>query len=145
MAAPLVGGIDPSLVPQFGVVRGTNANAEQEGSCDGSNGASTVLIPCFCPPDRELFIYQLGLAVAQGNVLGQPIQFSNDATDQSDDTSRQRATACIILLQNFNGTQGVGCPAASAPNFLSQQQTGIQVDTTIIGSTLSSSPCDIPR
>ncbi len=124
--------IDPALVPAFGITKGAGANVRQEGSCDGFNGVNAVLIPCFCPPDLDVFLQHLSDAVVAGNVLGQPIQFSNDATDTSEDTNRARATAMIILLQNFNGTQGVGCPASSAPNFLSQQKTGIRSDITFV-------------
>jgi hypothetical protein len=117
--------INPSLVPGFGVRRGVNAGAEQEGSCDGRNAAGDrVLIPCFCPPDRADFVYRLAAAVAAGRVLDQEISFSNDADDMSEETVRARATAAIVLLQSFNGTKGVGCPAASAPSFLKVQKNG---------------------
>jgi len=129
-----VAGVNLDLVPQFGVVKGTNANAQQVGSCDGFNGQASVLIPCFCPPDRDVFLQRLGQAMADGNVLGEPIQFSNDATDQSEETNRLRATALVVVLQNFNGTKGVGCPAASAPNFLSQQRTGILSNKIFVGA-----------
>ncbi len=130
--SPRDSAVDPTLVPQFGILKGAGANVRQEGSCDGFNGVNAVLIPCFCPPDLDVFLQHLSDAVVAGNVLGQPIQFSNDATDTSEDTNRARATAMIILLQNFNGTQGVGCPASSAPNFLSQQKTGIRSDITFV-------------
>ncbi len=117
-----------ALVPQFGVVANTNPNAIQQGSCEGFNGVTTIAIPCFCPPDRATFLQNLTQAIAAGRVLDNPINFSTDATDQSEQTNKQRATACIILLQNFNGTAGVGCPAASAPNLLSQQKTGVRTD-----------------
>lgn len=123
------GGVDQSLVPEFGVAQGIRTNGEQANNCEGFNGASPVQIPCFCPPDRQLFLERLGTAVLAGNVLGEPIVFSNNASDQSIATNKQRATACIIMLQNFNGTKGVGCPAASAPNFLLQEKTGIRNDT----------------
>jgi len=117
--------INPALVPDFGVARGVNADAEQAGSCDGQNAAGDrVLIPCFCPPDRADFVYRLAAAVAAGAVLDQAIVFSNDAADTSEETVRARATAAIVLLQSFNGTKGVGCPAASAPTFLRVQRSG---------------------
>ena len=117
--------INPALVPAFGIARGLNANADQTGSCDGANAAGDrVLIPCFCPPDRAEFVYRLAAAVAVGSVLDQAISFSNDADDMSEDTVRARATAAIVLLQSFNGTKGVGCPGAAAPNFLRAQRSG---------------------
>ena len=67
-----------------------------------------------------------------GNVEGEPITFSNDASDQSEATNKQRATACIIVLQSFNGEKGDGCPVASAPNFKTQQDTGIWSDQIIV-------------
>ncbi|KAI6373038.1 hypothetical protein MCOR25_003568 [Pyricularia grisea] len=116
--------VNPALVPSYGVTRNTNANAKQRGSCDGSNGQKTVLIPCTCPPERDAFLSKLSTAVAQGNVFGENITFSEDAADQSEATNKKRATAMLIVLQSFNGTKGRGCPGASAPNFLLQQRDG---------------------
>lgn len=110
--------IDPSLVPSYGIQRGVNP---ESGSCDGANG---VKIPCSCPPLRQDFLNKLNQNVAAGNVLGNEITFNTDPNVQDSQTNIDRATAMLITLQNFNGTAGVGCPAASAPNFLSQQQTG---------------------
>lgn len=119
------GGVNPALVPDFGVVPGTNANAKQTGSCDGFAAATNAvtLIPCNCPPNRATFLAALNENVAKGSVEGTPVEFSNDATDQSEATNTQRATALLVTLQNLNGP-GVGCPAASAPNFAVQQKTG---------------------
>lgn len=44
-------GVDPNLVPQFGVNPGTNPTGT--GDCDGING---IKIPCACPPSRDDFI-----------------------------------------------------------------------------------------
>lgn len=44
-------GVNPALVPQFGVNAGTNPTGT--GDCDGING---VKIPCSCPPSRDSFI-----------------------------------------------------------------------------------------
>jgi hypothetical protein len=120
------GSINPSLVPDFGVAQNVNANARQKGSCDGFNAASqsVVNIPCSCPPSRASFLAALEKNVAAGNVQGDKIQFNNDASDESPATNKQRATAMLVTLQNLNGA-GVGCPAASAPNFAVMQKTGV--------------------
>ncbi|KAL1864096.1 hypothetical protein Daus18300_007876 [Diaporthe australafricana] len=119
------GNINPSLVPDFGVAQNANANARQQGSCDGFNAASSAVvnIPCSCPPSRASFLAALDKNVAAGSVQGEKVQFSNDASDQSAGTNKQRATAMLVTLQNLNGA-GVGCPAASAPNFAVMQKTG---------------------
>jgi hypothetical protein len=42
--------------------------------------------------------------------------------DMSYATQLERVDACIITLQNFDNTvKGAGCPAASAPNFITLQ------------------------
>lgn len=120
------GNINPSLVPDFGVAQNANANARQKGSCDGFNAASNAVvnIPCSCPPSRASFLAALDKNVAAGSVQGEKVQFSNDAGDQSAATNKQRATAMLVTLQNLTGA-GVGCPAASAPNFAVMQKTGV--------------------
>ncbi|KAK7738261.1 hypothetical protein SLS63_002596 [Diaporthe eres] len=120
------GNINPSLVPDFGVAQNANANARQQGSCDGFNAASNAVvnIPCSCPPSRASFLAALDKNVAAGSVQGDKVQFNNDASDQSAATNKQRATTMLITLQNLNGA-GVGCPAASAPNFAVMQKTGV--------------------
>ncbi len=49
-------GVDPSLVPDFGIVAGVNPSGT--GDCDGITGpdGKPVLIPCSCPPERNSFI-----------------------------------------------------------------------------------------
>lgn len=120
------GNINTSLVPDFGVAQIANANARQQGSCDGFNAASNAVvnIPCSCPPSRATFLAALDKNVAAGSVQGEKVQFNNDAGDQSAATNKQRATAMLVTLQNLNGA-GVGCPAASAPNFAVMQKTGV--------------------
>ncbi|KAF1964840.1 hypothetical protein BU23DRAFT_491362 [Bimuria novae-zelandiae CBS 107.79] len=109
--------IDPSLIPDFGVTAGQDPNGS--GSCAGAND---ILIPCFCPPDREEFIEKVNLAVTSRNFLGTPVTFDVDPLAQSEKDQFNRATTCLIVLQSFNGTRGVGCPAASAPTILDQQK-----------------------
>ncbi|KAG9233589.1 hypothetical protein BJ875DRAFT_378318 [Amylocarpus encephaloides] len=130
-AYPYHGQADETLVPEFGVITGTDPDVLQRGSCSGFNG-QLVPIPCTCPPDRKQFINALNDALQAGNVEGEPIAFSNDAGDQSRVTNKQRATACVIVLQSFNGEKGNGCPVASAPNFKTQQDTGIRNDKVIV-------------
>lgn len=108
--------IDPTLIPDFGLRVGQHPDGS--GSCAG---ADNVLIPCFCPPDRNKFIEKVNLAVASGSFLGTPVTFNVDPLAQSGEDKFNRATTCLIVLQSFNGTRGVGCPAVSAPNILSQQ------------------------
>ena len=110
------GTVDPNLVPQFGVTAGQGADGT--GNCQGVNGKA---IPCFCPPDRNAFIQKMQQFVSAGNALGTPVSFP---TDNSAASQKQRIETAIITLQNFNGTPGVGCPAAST-TFV-QQQAAIQ-------------------
>lgn len=116
------GSIEPSLVPDFGLIAGQDPNGS--GSCAGANN---ILIPCFCPPNREEFIDKVNSAVASGNFLGTPVTFNVDPLAQSNKDKFDRATTCLIVLQSFNGTRGVGCPAASAPNILNQQKQFVEL------------------
>jgi hypothetical protein len=109
--------VDPILIPPFGLAAGQQPDGS--GSCAGANSIS---IPCFCPPDRERFIEKMNSTVVSGTFLGTPIIFNTDSLAQSDEDNFNRATACLIILQSFNGTRGVGCPAASAPIILDQQK-----------------------
>lgn len=128
------GAVNPSLVPSFGVTTNTNADAKQKGSCDGFAAASNAvtLIPCSCPPSRDAFLAALNKAVAAGSTQGTPVKFNNDASDQSAKTNQLRATAMLVTLQNLNGA-GKGCPAASAPNFATQQKTGTFSTKVFVG------------
>ena len=120
--------INPLLVPSFGVTKGIPVDGTAD--CKGFNGTA---IPCFCPPNPLDFIQKLDFAVNQNgsNVLGTSIRFSNDINDTSEAAIKDRATACVVVLQNFNGSFGVGCPAASAPNFLGQQINGLLANGTV--------------
>lgn len=129
-----VGAVNPALVPDFGVVAGSNADAQQAGSCDGFAAATNakVLIPCTCPPSRDSFLAALDKNVAAGQVEGTPVKFSNDAADQSTATNQQRGTALVVTLQNLFGP-GKGCPAASAPNFAVLQKSGAFSQQLFVG------------
>jgi hypothetical protein len=50
------GGVDPALVPEFGLQAGLNPTGT--GDCDGIRNAAgqIVKIPCACPPERNAFI-----------------------------------------------------------------------------------------
>jgi hypothetical protein len=72
--------VNKTLVLEFGVVRGSNPDVLQIGSCSRFNG-QFVLIPCIYPPNRNLFINALNNTLEVGNVEGEPITFSNDASD----------------------------------------------------------------
>jgi hypothetical protein len=105
------GAFNAALVPEFGIQSGQNPDGT--GNCDGNNG---VLIPCQCPPDRNDFIEKVKEAAAAGSSSGVPVQFP---TDNSKASEKQRIQTAIIVLQNFNGQKGSGCPAA-ATTFLAR-------------------------
>ncbi|KAJ7145033.1 hypothetical protein C8R46DRAFT_1011617 [Mycena filopes] len=111
--APAAGGVDPNLVPQFGVTAGTNPTGT--GDCDGING---VKIPCTCPPSRDSFIASLSADVAAGHNVNNPGVPSPFPTDGSTASQITRIQTSITALQNLFGP-GVGCPAA-ATTFLAQ-------------------------
>ncbi|KAJ6518848.1 hypothetical protein C8R45DRAFT_851409 [Mycena sanguinolenta] len=105
--APAAGGVDPSLVPEFGVVAGTSPDGH--GNCVGING---ILIPCTCPPDRNAFIASLSANVAAGHDVNNPSIAAPFPTDSSNQSAITRMQTAISSLQNLNGA-GVGCPASS--------------------------------
>jgi hypothetical protein len=108
--------VDKTLVLEFRVVRETDPNVLQIGSYSGFN-RQLVLIPCTCLPNYNLFINALNNALKVGKVKEEPIMFSNNASDQSKATNKQRATIYVIVLQSFNGKKGNRCSVAFAPNF----------------------------
>jgi len=108
------GGVDPNLVPQFGIE--PNQNPTGTGDCDGVNG---VKIPCSCPPDRGAFIDSLNANVAAGHAVNNPSVAVSFPSDDSKDSQLARIQASLVTLQNLNGP-GVGCPAAST-TFVAQQ------------------------
>jgi hypothetical protein len=72
--------VDETLVPEFRVVRETDPDVLQIGSCSGFN-RQLVLIPYTCLPDRNLFINALNNALEVGKVEGELIMFSNNVND----------------------------------------------------------------
>ncbi|CCM03946.1 uncharacterized protein FIBRA_06099 [Fibroporia radiculosa] len=104
--------IDPSLVPEFGIQAGINPSGT--GNCDGINGTNgqPILIPCACPPNRDIFINEMSANVAAGFVLNNPSVKLTFPLDNSTTSQLARLNAAAVTLQNLNGT-GVGCPVAS--------------------------------
>jgi len=113
-------GVDPNLVPQFGIQAGINPTGT--GDCDGITNAAgqVVKIPCSCPPDRGSFIASLSGNVAAGEVVNNPSVKVSFPTDNSKASQLARIQTAIVTLQNLRGP-GVGCPAAST-TFLAQQK-----------------------
>lgn len=113
-------GVDPNLVPQFGLQAGINPTGT--GDCDGIKNAAgqVVKIPCFCPPDRGSFIASLSANAAAGQVVNNPSVKVSFPTDNSKASQLARIQTAIVTLQNLRGP-GVGCPAAST-TFLAQQK-----------------------
>lgn len=101
-------GVDPNLVPQFGIVAGTNPTGT--GDCDGVNG---IKIPCSCPPDRNAFIAQLSNDVAAGHHLNNPAVPAPFPTDNSVGSQIVRLQTSITMFQNLRGP-GVGCPSVAS-------------------------------
>jgi hypothetical protein len=106
-AAPATGGVDASLVPEFGVTAGQSPDGT--GNCIGINN---IKIPCSCPPDRNTFIADLNANVAAGHATNNPSVALSFPTGNSNAEKAARIEAAIITLQNLNGP-GVGCPASS--------------------------------
>jgi len=106
------GGVDPTLVPDFGHQAGLNPTGT--GDCDGITNAvgQVVKVPCSCPPDRQSFIQALSENVAAGHAVKNPSVQVSFPTDNSNASKAARIQAALVTLQNLNGP-GVGCPAAS--------------------------------
>jgi len=105
-------GVDPSLVPEFGIQPGVNPTGT--GDCDGitNDAGKVVKIPCICPPARDEFIEALSANVAAGKAVNNPNVAVSFPTDDSQGSKAARIIASLITLQNLRGA-GVGCPAAS--------------------------------
>jgi len=118
-APPASGGVDPALVPDFGLAAGLNPTGT--GDCDGITNAAGVVvkIPCSCPPDRASFIQSLSANVAAGRAVNNPGIAVSFPTDNSKASKLARIQASLVTLQNLRGP-GQGCPAAST-TFLAQQ------------------------
>ncbi|KAB5542539.1 hypothetical protein GE09DRAFT_1225462 [Coniochaeta sp. 2T2.1] len=134
-----VGALD-ALLPKFGVIAGTNKDAND--NCQGINQAGKITpIQCECPPDRGVFLRKLSNALAAGKVSVPDeqgaihvfnITFSTTAHGNDTAANRDRATAALTVLQNFDGRFGKGCPAVSVPNLQSMQGNGLRVDRQLV-------------
>ncbi|KZT05442.1 uncharacterized protein LAESUDRAFT_702284 [Laetiporus sulphureus 93-53] len=124
--------VDSSLVPDFGVTAGIKANGSA--SCDGIDGTNgePILIPCQCPPDLDTFIEELNKNVAAGYVINNPSVSITFPEDNSTASQITRINACLVTLQNLNGT-GVGCPASATT------WVALQKEIAAEGSSSSSS------
>jgi len=100
-------GVDPALVPEFGVQ--SNVNPTGTGDCDGING---IKIPCTCPPSRESFIQSLNANLAVGHAVNNPDVKLAFPTDNSKASKLTRFHAATVTLQNLSGP-GKGCPQSS--------------------------------
>ncbi|KAI0788377.1 hypothetical protein C8Q74DRAFT_1216773 [Fomes fomentarius] len=114
-AAP-AGGVNPALVPDFGVRQGDRPDGT--GNCKGVND---INIPCSCPPNRDEFIGKLNANVAAGHAINNPGIGVSFPTGNSKGEQQARITALLVTLQNLNGP-GVGCPAVSTVYGQLQQQ-----------------------
>ena len=140
--APAISTLD-ALLPQFGVVAGTNKDSAN--NCQGINLAGKITpIQCQCPPDRTAFLKKLSKALgagkvsvpdASGKIHEFKIKFSTAANASDAAANRDRATAALTVLQNFDGLFGKGCPAVSVPNFQSMQGSGVRVDRQLVPPT----------
>ncbi|KAJ7581508.1 hypothetical protein C8J56DRAFT_266659 [Mycena floridula] len=115
------GGVDPALVPDFGLAAGLNPTGT--GDCDGITGPNgqAIKIPCTCPPDRASFIASLNANVLAGKVVNNPtLPPVTFPTDSSTASQLARLQTALVTLQNLRGP-GQGCPAAST-TFVAQQK-----------------------
>jgi hypothetical protein len=72
--------VNETLVPEFGVIRGTNPDILQIGSYSGFN-RQLIPIPYTYSPNRNLFINALNNTLEVGNVNRELITFSNNTRD----------------------------------------------------------------
>lgn len=109
---PNNGGVDPALVPDFGIQPGVNPTGT--GDCDGTknDAGQVVKIPCSCPPDRASFIQSLNQNILARHAINNPSVSVSFPTDNSNLSKVTRIQAVLTTLQNLRGP-GVGCPAAS--------------------------------
>ncbi|RPD55050.1 hypothetical protein L227DRAFT_580027 [Lentinus tigrinus ALCF2SS1-6] len=115
-AAPASGGVDPALVPDFGVTPGQSPDGT--GNCKGVNN---INIPCTCPPSRDEFLASLNANVAAGHAVNNPPVLTPFPTGNSKADQQARIATLLSTLQNLHGA-GVGCPAVSTVYGQLQQQ-----------------------
>ncbi|EJU03018.1 hypothetical protein DACRYDRAFT_106196 [Dacryopinax primogenitus] len=122
LATSTTGGVDPALVPDFGA--NPNPNPDGHGNCDGAVKDVTgkfILVPCDCPPPRDLFITDLSANVAAGHCINNTAVSLSFPTSSSKADQITRSQALLDTLQNLRGA-GVGCPAVSTTFGVQLQQ-----------------------
>jgi len=129
--------VDPSLIPEFGLIAGINPIASD---CDGIQNAKgeVVKVPCSCPPTREDFIAALNANVAAGHAVNNPNVLVSFPTGNDRSSKLSRMMAAIITLQNLHD-RGVGCPASST-SFSAQLQAILEGTDTPPSSSHSTEP-----
>ncbi|EJF55607.1 hypothetical protein DICSQDRAFT_94646 [Dichomitus squalens LYAD-421 SS1] len=100
-------GVNPALVPNFGIQRG--ARPDGHGNCVGDHN---ILIPCACPPTRSDFINALNANVNAGHMIHNPSIAAPFPSGNSKSSQQARIATLLSTLQNLHGP-GVGCPAVS--------------------------------
>jgi hypothetical protein len=92
--APAAGGVDPALVPQFGLASGINPTGT--GDCDGITNAAgqVVKIPCACPPNRDAFIQVSLLTIQRPTLLTLCVVFERECRCWK---GRQQPLSCRFL------------------------------------------------
>lgn len=131
--------VDASLVPSFGVTAGIHdPNSASCLGIDGANG-QPILIPCQCPPALDTFLDSLNANVAAGFAVHNPsvaVAFPQDSSTASQLT---RLEACLVTLQNLNGT-GQGCPASSTTWVALQKQIAAGGSSSAPASSVAAAP-----
>ncbi|KZT53202.1 hypothetical protein CALCODRAFT_520198 [Calocera cornea HHB12733] len=126
-AAATTGGVDPSLVLQFG--NNPNPNPDGTGNCDGAvkdASGNFIKVPCACPPDRQTFINDLSANVAAGHAVHNPSVTLSFPSGNTVSEQLARLQAQIDTMQNLNGP-GQGCPIAATNWGAIQQQLTSQL------------------
>lgn len=117
---------NPDFVPgNFGMRAGDRPNPATNGrDCLNPSG---VPVPCACPPDVRDGQFLNNIQVALDNGAFPPgssarVPINSDAWNDPNTPQRLRATVMIVALQSLSGRLGVGCPSASVPVLVRQQQ-----------------------
>ncbi|KZT69668.1 hypothetical protein DAEQUDRAFT_765257 [Daedalea quercina L-15889] len=132
--------VDDSLVPEFGVTAGI---PDPAGSASCINNSTGVLIPCACPMSRDSFIAELNKNVAAGMVVNNPSVAVSFPEDDSVTSQLTRLQACLVTLQNFNGS-GVGCPVAATDWVALQEEIESDGSTSASSAASPSSSASSP-
>ncbi|TBU43684.1 hypothetical protein BD309DRAFT_1019121 [Dichomitus squalens] len=94
-------GVNPALVPDFGI---------QRGNCVGDHN---ILVPCACPPTRSEFSnVSSERECERGHMIHNPSIAAPFPSGNSKYSQQVRIATLLSTLQNLHGP-GVGCPAVS--------------------------------